>query len=176
MTIDTGSMFGLQTSALELVLRTSLVYLGLLFGLRFISRRESGGLELPELLMVVLIADGVQNGMSGEYTSVTGAALVGGTILGWNFLLAFLAFRFAGVRRLIRPTPLRLVDRGRILRRNMRRELVTEDELRSLLRQQGVDDPAEVEYAFLEPDGALSVRRFDGKREQHQARKSAAAH
>ena len=157
MTLNLHELFWPDAGVVELVVRTSLIYLGLLAALRLLARREMGSLELPELLMLVLIADGVQNGMAGEYRSITGAAIVGGTIIGWNYLLATLTYRVAFVRRLLRPNPLRLVENGRLLHDNMRRELVTEDELRSRLRAEGVHDIREVRRACLEPNGDLSV-------------------
>ena len=157
MTLNLHDLFWPDTAIVELVVRTSLIYLGLLAALRLLARREMGSLELPELLMLVLIADGVQNGMAGEYRSVTGAAVVGGTIIGWNYLLATLTYRVAFVRRLVRPGALRLVENGRLLHENMRRELVTEDELHSRLRTEGIQDIRHVQRASLEPNGDLSV-------------------
>src|SRR5690349_1962201 len=87
MTVLFGHLFQLDVSALELVLRTSVIYLALLLGLRVVTRREMGSLQLPDLLMLVLLADGVQNGISATYQSVTGALIVGGTLIGWNYLL-----------------------------------------------------------------------------------------
>ena len=157
MTLDVARLIRLDVSVLELIVRTSAVYLGLLLALRVFGRREMGSLELPELLMVVLLADGVQNGMAGAYESLTGALIVAGTLVGWNYALSVLAYRVALVRTLLRPEPLRLVENGRTVPRNMARELVTEDELRSHLRLQGVEDVREVKVAYLEPDGAVSV-------------------
>lgn len=153
------AMFRLDVPFLELVLRTSAIYLLLLVGMRLIARREAGTLELPDLLMVVLIADGVQNGMSGEYSSVTGAIVVGATILGWNFGLDGLAFASPMARKVLRPGPLLLVRNGKIIRENLRREFITRDELMSLLRAKDVDDVTKVRQAYLEPHGELSVRK-----------------
>ena len=156
-------IFRLDVPALELVLRTSVIYLLLLAGMRLIARRESGTLELPDLLMVVLIADGVQNGMSGEYGSVTGGIIVGGTILAWNFALDAATYVSPVARRLLRPAPLLLVRDGRIIRQNLRREFISPDELMTLLRAKDVDDVADVRRAFLEPNGELSVRKGRGR-------------
>lgn len=153
------AMFRLDVPLVELVLRTSLIYLLLLAGMRLIARREAGSLELPDLLMVVLIADGVQNGMSGEYSSVTGAMVVGATILGWNFALDGVAFASPMARKVLRSGPLLLVRNGKIVKENLRREFITRDELMSLLRAKDVDDVTKVRQAYLEPHGELSVRK-----------------
>lgn len=162
---DLEEMFRLDASALELFLRASIIYLGLLFVLRIMGRREMGSLELPELLMIVLIADGVQNGL-GDYASVTGAAVIAATLIGWNFVLDWLAYKSDLARRLLRPAPLLLVRDGAYQRKNMRREMLTRDELDSLLRAQGIDDISAVRRACLEPHGELSVIKTDGDEPQ----------
>lgn len=159
---DLAPMFELDENALELFLRTTIIYLGLIAAIRILGRREIGSLELPELLLIVLVADGVSMGMSGDYTSITGALIVGGTLLGWNALLSYLSFHSSVVRDLLRPKPLRLVEDGRYIRKNMRREMVTREELDSLLRLEGIDDVSEVKAASLEPEGQLSVIKKSG--------------
>lgn len=158
---DFDAMFHLDVNALELFIRTSVIYLGLILALRVVGRRETGALELPELLMIVLIADGVQNGMAGKYESVTGAIIVAATLIGWNYTISVLTYNFPAMRTLLRPKPLILVQDGAYQRHHMRREMVTKDELDSLLRIQGVDDVRLVKQACLEPDGELSVSRLD---------------
>lgn len=159
MPLDAQSVFGLDISAFELFVRTSIIYLGLMFLLRVIGRREAGSLELPDLLMILLIADGVQNGISGRYSTVTGAAIVGGTILTWNFVLSAAVYRFEFIQKLVQPKPLLLVREGSLVRGNMRKEFITTDELMSLLRSQGVYELQSVQHAYLEADGQLSVRK-----------------
>ncbi len=161
MSIDIGEMLRLDVSAVELAVRTSVIYLLLVTAMRVVTRREMGALELPDLLMIVLIADGVQNGLAGQYQSLTGALIVAGTLIGWNYMLDALAYRFAFFRKLLRPAPLKLVENGRMLRHNMRRELVTVDELHHQLRTHGIEDLRDVKVAYLEPDGELSVITFD---------------
>ena len=164
MSVDWNALFRLDTSLVELVVRTSVVYLALIFGFRVLGRREMGALEPTDLLLIVLIADGVQNGMAGEYGSVTGALVVAGTLIGWNWVLDYLSYRSELARRLLEPRQLKLVEHGRMVRRNMRREHITEDELRSQLRVEGIEDLGEVKEACLEPDGELSVIKYqDGE-------------
>ena len=171
---DMEAIFRLDENALELIIRTSIMYIGLLVALRTFGRRETGALELPELLMVVLIADGVQNGMAGDYQSVTGAVIVAGTLLAWNIFLDWLAYASPTARALLRPKPLNLVEDGAYLRHHMRRELVTKEELDALLRIEGVEDVRDVKLARLEPSGELSVIRRDQETHgnQHKRRRS----
>lgn len=146
-------------SVAEMVVRGTIMYLAIFAMMRFILKRQSGGLTTPDLLLTVLLADAAQNGMANEYRSITeGIALIA-TIIFWNLAIDWLEFHFPAMERLLRPAPLLLVENGRVLRRNLRREFVTMDELLGRLREEGVEGPDEVERAFLEADGAISVKK-----------------
>ena len=154
--IDWKAAFVPTVSLLEIVLRGTVVYLLLFFVLR-VLRREAGALGISDLLVVVLIADAAQNAMSSEYKSVTEGAVLVGTIIAWDYTLDWLGYRFPALGRLLRPAPLPLVRDGRALRQNMRRELVSMEELMSQLREQGVEHLSEVKKCYLEGDGHISV-------------------
>jgi uncharacterized membrane protein YcaP (DUF421 family) len=98
-----------------------------------------------------------QNGMSGEYRSVTDAFILVGTLIGWNMLIDWLTFRIPRLQSILEPPPLLLIDNGRVLWNHLRREFVSQTELESKLREHGVKDPAEVEKAYMEPDGQVTV-------------------
>jgi uncharacterized membrane protein YcaP (DUF421 family) len=150
-------MFRPSQSVLEIVIRGSIMYLSVFVLMRVLMKRRQEGVSAPDVLLVVLIADAAQNGMAGEYRSITeGLALVV-TILFWNVVLDRLAFWFPWFERLITPSPLLLIANGRLLVRNMRQEFVTRDEILSKLRELGIDDPTRVRRAYLELDGQLSV-------------------
>ncbi|HEX8118833.1 MAG TPA: YetF domain-containing protein [Pyrinomonadaceae bacterium] len=154
--IDWKAAFVPNVSLLEIVLRGTLVYLLLFFVLR-VLRRQAGALGISDLLVVVLIADAAQNAMSSEYKSVTEGAVLVGTIVAWDYSLDWLGYRFPTLRRVLRPAPLPLVKDGRALRQNMRKELVSMEELMSQLREQGVEHLSEVKECCLEGDGHISV-------------------
>jgi uncharacterized membrane protein YcaP (DUF421 family) len=143
-------------SVAEMILRGSLMYLFLLGCLRFL-RRETGVIGITDLLVVVLIADAAQNAMSRDYTSVTDGVILVATIFGWDYLLDWAAYRFPRLQQLLRPAPLPLVKNGRVVRQNLQRELITEAELMSQLRLKGIDDVTQVQKAYLEGDGSVSV-------------------
>jgi uncharacterized membrane protein YcaP (DUF421 family) len=157
MNIDWQSLFVPKTPLLELVLRGTLIYLSLFAVLRFLVRRQLGSLSLMDLLLIVLIADAAQNAMASDYKSIPEGLVLCGTLIGWNYLLDWLAFKSPTLRRWLEPEPLALVRHGRIQRKNLRQELITEEELRSHLREQGVQDLQQVEIAYMEPDGMISV-------------------
>jgi uncharacterized membrane protein YcaP (DUF421 family) len=155
--IDWGQIFKLDTPPLEIFLRGSVVYLALFTLLRLVLRREAGTVGMSDLLVIVLIADAAQNAMAGNYNSVPDGILLVATIIFWSFALEWLGYHIPWVGRFVHPPPVPLVRNGQLLRRNMRKELITEDELMSQLRQQGVANLAEVQTACIEPDGRISV-------------------
>lgn len=142
---------------LELVLRGTVIYLGILFVVRMLLRREAAAISLPDLLMVVLLSDAAQNAMADNYNSLTDGIILVGTIILWNYTLDRLAFHVPFFARFVHPPPLPLVRNGQMLKRNMRTESISEDELMSQLRQAGVDDIAKVKVAHIEGDGRISV-------------------
>lgn len=154
---DWTALFVPDTPLLEIVVRGSVMYLALFTLLRVILKRESGTTGVTDLLVIVLLADAAQNGMSGGYNSITDGVLLVGVIVGWSYLLNAIAYRWQAAARLIRPGSLVLVRDGRILRHNMRRELITNEELHALLRKQGIADLARVREVRMESDGAFSV-------------------
>ncbi len=151
-----------DVSFLEIFLRGTLTYLGIFLLLRFILKRETGGLAITDLLVIVLLADAAQNAMAGGYRSVPDGLFLVGTVIFWSYSLDWLGYRYPRVQRFVHPPALLLVKDGQMLKRNMRREFITEEELMGSLRQQGVDDVAEVKKAYMEGDGRISVIKKDG--------------
>jgi hypothetical protein len=98
-----------------------------------------------------------QNGMSANYQSLTDGLVLMATIVFWSLAMNAAAYRWAWVARPMKPKPVLLIEGGRFRRRNMRRELVTEEELRSELRKRGVHDLAGLESVQMESDGEISV-------------------
>lgn len=161
MTIDWEALFVPNTSLLELMIRGTLMYWLLLAALRVLVRRHVGSMSLMDLLLMVLIADAAQNAMANEYRSLTEGLVLCGTLIAWNYLFDWLAYRCPAFRKMLEPSPLPVIRNGKILRRNMHTEFITEDELRSQLREREIEDLSEVELAFVEPDGAVSIVRKD---------------
>ena len=169
--IDWRGMFVPTYSILEIFLRGTLTYLALFAIMRFLLKRQTGAVGIADLLVVVLIADAAQNAMGSEYRSVTEGVLLVLTIVGWDYALDWAEYRFPWLRELTRPGPLLLIKNGRLLRRNMRREMITEDELLAELRKDGVDQLAEVAEARMEGDGKISVIKRDDAKKSHRAKK-----
>ena len=127
MSLDWGAIFGLTVSPLELVVRGTAMYLFLFLIFRVVVRRRIGAVGMADILVLVIIADAAQNGMAGEYRSVTEGAILIGTIIGWNWLIDWVNFKVPALQSWLEAPPLLLVDDGRILYRNLRHEFVTEE-------------------------------------------------
>ena len=157
MSLDWGQIFGLSVSPIELVIRGSAMYLFLFVVFRVVIRRRVGAVGMADILVLVIIADAAQNGMSGEYKSVTDGAILVATIVAWDYLIDWLNYHVPALRNWLEAPPLLLIRDGRVLRRNLRHEFVTEDELKSKLREKGVTDVSQVREARMESDGEVSV-------------------
>jgi len=157
-----GDIFEVHVSVPELMLRGTLVYWLLFLIFRFVLRRDVGSVGIADILLLVIVADAAQNAMSGGYDTFTEGAILVLTIVAWNWLLDFLSYHFAAVRRFASPERLTLVSRGVLRLRNMRREFITREELQEKLREQGIEDLSEVKVAYLEGDGQISVIRNSG--------------
>ena len=163
MSVEWDQLFGFSVPPLELVVRGTAMFFFLWLLFRVVIKRRIGAIGMADLLVLVIIADAAQNGMAGSYTSVTDACVLVSTIVLWNYLFDWLAFHFPALQRLLEPPPLLVVEDGHILWRNMRLELLSRQELEAKLREKGVKDVSEVEQAYVEPDGHISIIKRSGK-------------
>jgi uncharacterized membrane protein YcaP (DUF421 family) len=154
---DWGVIFKITVDPLELVVRGTVMYWFLLMLLRFVLRRDIGSIGVADVLLLVVIADAAQNALSGGYESVTDGAILVGTIAAWNWVLDLAAYRSPAVRRLLEAKPLPLVRNGKLLRRNLRKEFITHDELMAKLREEGIEKLEDVKAVTMEGDGEISV-------------------
>ena len=154
---DLASIFGLTVNPLELVVRGTAMYWFVFLLFRFVLRRDVGTIGIADALFLMLLSDAAQNGMAGTYESVTDGCILVVTLAGWNWLVDYAAYQFPIMARLLQPRPLVLVRNGRLLRRNMRQEFITVEELMAKLREQGVETLEQVKSAIMENDGQISV-------------------
>lgn len=160
---DLGALFGLSLPPAEILIRGTAIYWFLFLLFRFVLRRDTGAMAITDVLLLVVIADAAQNAMAGEYTSITDGVLLVSTIAFWNYALDWAAFRFETMRWLVEGDPVRLVTDGKVDRRNLRRELITMDDLMAALREHGLERLDQVKCARMEKDGEISVIRADGQ-------------
>jgi uncharacterized membrane protein YcaP (DUF421 family) len=162
--VDWSALFGIHVSIVELVLRGSAMYFFLFLVFRFVLRRDVGSVGIADILLLVIVADAAQNAMAGEYNSISEGFILVSTILGWNLLLDWLAFRFSGFAKFAQPSALQLVRHGRPLHRNLAQEMLTMEDLMSKLREHGIEHLDQVKHVYMEGDGAISViKQVSGK-------------
>jgi uncharacterized membrane protein YcaP (DUF421 family) len=162
-------MFVPDTPLLEIFIRGSLVYLIILLLLR-VFRRGSGALGVTDMLVLVLIADAAQNAMASTYTSLTDGVLLVGTIIFWSFLLDWLGYHYPRVRRFTYPDPYPLVRNGQRIRENLGHVLITDTELESHFRLQGIESIERVKNSYVEGDGRISVIEQEEQRHDEPER------
>lgn len=161
------SIFSFDVPVLEIFIRGTVMYLSLIVLMRLILKRQEGAMQTGDLLLVILLADASQNGMAGDYKTVPDGLVLVATLMFWNFLLDYLTYRFHWIEPLMQAKPLLLIDRGKILHRNMRREFITQAELMTQLREQGLDSVDRIKKAFIESDGKLSIIPFEDSSNKH---------
>lgn len=155
--IDWAGLFGVHIPIAELVIRGTAMYFFLFLLFRFVLRRDVGAVGIADILLLVLIADAAQNAMAGQYNSISEGFILVSTIIGWNLLLDWLAFRFPNFAKFAQPSTLQLIRHGRVVHRNLVQEMLTMDDLMSKLREQGVERLDQVKHAYMESDGTISV-------------------
>ena len=159
--IDWHTLLTPDVSIAESFVRGSFVYLLLFALLRFLPNRHIGAVGLTDLLVVVLVANAVQNALADDYKSLVGGLVLVLTIFFWSYVLNWLSYRFPKIQQLLRSRTLPLIQDGRLQWQNMREEMITEEEIQSTLRLQGVDSVAAVKNARMEADGRISVVTYD---------------
>jgi uncharacterized membrane protein YcaP (DUF421 family) len=150
-------MFDLGVDWWELIVRGVVVYIALLLGIRMFGRREIGQMTPFDLVLILLIANAVQNAMVGPDTSLIGGLVVAATLLILNRLVARSSARIPWLRSVTEGEPILLINNGRVLADRLRREGIDIDDLEQAAREHGVKDLSEVDTAVLEIDGSVSI-------------------
>jgi uncharacterized membrane protein YcaP (DUF421 family) len=156
--INFKDLFQLEGELLELIVRASILYLAILVLMRILPRRTGGELAIMDLIFVILIAEAVAPSF-GEYRSLSDGLVVVATLMFWNYLINVASYYSPFVEKLVSASPIQIVKSGKLLRRNMRREYLTEEELMDQIRKEGIEDIQSVKSAFIEGDGKISIVR-----------------
>jgi uncharacterized membrane protein YcaP (DUF421 family) len=141
---------------MDLVLRATFVFFLILVVTRAVGRRELSRMEPFDIILLVVIGDLVQQGVTQSDYSLTGATTVIATLAVLTVATAYVSFRVRAMRPVLEGNPIVLVADGEILDRNLRSQRVTRDELRAEARQQGIGSMADVRFAILETNGKIS--------------------
>ncbi len=149
------------SALLQIVLRTAVVYIVVLVGVRLSGKREVGQMTPFDLVLLLLLSNSVQNAMTGPDTSLVGGVVAAATL----FLLNMGVAEYAGINRRFRKwvqgSPSMLIHNGDILMDHMAKEHVTMDELERAMREHGIGSAKEVSIGVLEVDGSMSFLKFD---------------
>lgn len=157
-----GVLFpGAANVLLQIVLRTSAIYLVVLIGVRLSGKREVGQMTPFDLTLLLLLSNSVQNAMTGPDTSVLGGIVAAGTLLIINYFVAGFSGTNRRFRKLIEGEPSLLIHDGKINESHMTKERVSMDELHRALREHGIQDCHQVALAVLEVDGSISCLKYD---------------
>jgi uncharacterized membrane protein YcaP (DUF421 family) len=157
----TGAFFPGANVLLQIVLRTGVIYLLVLIGVRLSGKREVGQMTPFDLTLLLLLSNSVQNAMTGPDTSLLGGAVAAATLLILNYLVANVSGANRHLRRLIEGQPSLLVHDGKPIEAHMAREHVSMDELHRALREHGINSCDQVALAVLEVDGSISCLKYD---------------
>ncbi len=146
---------------IEIVLRTIVIYLVVLVGVRLSGKREVGQMTPFDLTLLLLISNSVQNAMTGSDTSLVGGVAAAITLLLLNYLIAELSGTNRRFRKVIEGQPTLLVHDGQLLTAHLAKEHVSMDELERSLREHGVSSYHDVALAVLEVDGSISCLKYE---------------
>jgi uncharacterized membrane protein YcaP (DUF421 family) len=154
-------MFPGVHSLLEVCLRTAVIYVVVLIGIRLSGKREVGQMTPFDLTLLLLISNAVQNAMTGPDTSLLGGVVAASTLLLMNYLIAELSGGNRRFRKLIQGQPSLMVHDGEAILPHMAKEHVSMDELQRAMREHGISSLHDVALAVLEVDGSISFLKYD---------------
>jgi uncharacterized membrane protein YcaP (DUF421 family) len=163
---DLHDMFLKLPSVLEKMLRPMVVYVFLVVALRLAGKRELAQLNPFDLVVLLTLSNTVQNAIIGEDNSVTGGIIGATTLLGINYLVVRFLFKHRRLDQLVEGKPTKLIEHGRLQRRQMSKELLTESELLTLLHRQGFSSLKDVDTCVLEPGGTFVIEGKEPSRSE----------
>jgi uncharacterized membrane protein YcaP (DUF421 family) len=141
---------------MDIALRAIALFAFVFLLTRVTGRRELSSLEPFDLVLLIVVGDAIQQGLTQDDYSVTGAVIAVGTIATLQVLTSYSSFRFGWLRRVFDGQPIVLVQDGKVQERNLRRERLTVDEVAEQARLQQIASLEDVAWAIFEPSGAIS--------------------
>jgi len=147
---------------MDIVLRGIFVFVFLYALMRMIGRRELSSLEPFDLILLIVLGDAVQQGLTQDDYSLTGAFLAIGTIAIMQVAVSYANFRFPKLRPVLDGEPIVVVQDGRPIEKNLKRERVTIEDLAAAARQQNIAKIEDVQWAVMETSGAISFIKKSG--------------
>lgn len=148
---------------MEIVIRATLIFFFVWFLTRVLGKRTLGQLSAFELVLLIMLGDLIQGGVTQDDTSLTGALLAVSALAFWVFAFSFLSWRFTRAETVIQGIPAVLINDGEVIEENMRIERMPYSDLWEAARQQGIGDLDEVKLAVLETNGLVSFIKYSGE-------------
>ncbi len=142
---------------LDILLRSSVVYLFMLFAFKVFGKRELSQLSISDLVLVLLISNAVQNAMVGSNSSLSGGLLAAAVLFSINYVVSYFKFKYKKVNNLLTSEPVLLVFEGKVKQKSLDDNFMTTEELMAAIREHGVEKLEQVHSAVLESDGNISV-------------------
>jgi uncharacterized membrane protein YcaP (DUF421 family) len=146
---------------IEIVIRTTCIYLIILAGVRLTGKREVGQMTPFDLTLLLLLSNAVQNAMTGTDTSLPGGIAAALTLLILNYTIAELSGANRRFRKIVQGSPSLLIHDGELVMPHLAREHVTVDEVQRACREHGISCVADVALGVLEVDGSISLLKYD---------------
>jgi uncharacterized membrane protein YcaP (DUF421 family) len=147
---------------MDLVLRAAVIFTFVLLLTRVIGRRELGSMQPFDLILLIVLGDALQQGLTQDDYSITGAVLVVGTIALLQVFVSWLSYRFPRTRPILEGDPLIIVQDGKVIERNLKRERLTVEEINEEARKQQIAHLSDVRFAVLETGGQISFIENSG--------------
>ena len=141
---------------MDIVLRAVVLYVFVIFVMRVIGRRELSSMTPFDLVLLIILGDAIQQGLTQDDYSVTGAILAVATIAALQVFTSYLSFRSQRARKVLEGEPIVIVERGEFVEHNLKRERMTADEVAEEMRQNQISSLDQVEWAILEANGSIS--------------------
>lgn len=150
-------MFTLGTDWWEIIIRSTAVYLAVLVGVRLVGRRSLGQRTAVDFVLILIVANAVQNSMIGPDTSLIGGLIAAATLFAVDRSLAMYLRKHGRARKLLEGSPVVLINHGQLIEANLRKEGLSLDDLEETLQEHGIDHISQVKMAVLEMDGSLAI-------------------
>ncbi|HSD02247.1 MAG TPA: YetF domain-containing protein [Gaiellales bacterium] len=141
---------------MDIVVRGIVLFVFVSFVMRVVGRRELSSLGAVDLVLLIVLGDAIQQGLTQDDYSVTGAMIAVSTIAVMQVSLSYVGFRFRRLRPMLEGEPIVIVQDGRVIERNLRRDRITVDEVLEEARQHQIGSLDGVAWAILEPNGKIS--------------------
>lgn len=142
---------------LDIIIRSAVVYIAIVIGLRVAGKRHLGQLTIPDFVLILLISNAVQNAMVGNDSSLLGGISAAATLIVLNVVMSYVIFRSSTAKKFIEGSAVLLLYQGAVIQDHLKSEEITEDELLGVVREHGFVSFSQVYSAVLELDGTISI-------------------